>query len=192
MWALIIDGCRYQHKERVIKETLRKKRKQKKALELAQREEIIKRQMESKKSVHVWKSKKAKLKSSPGKTKQALHSQAWCPARSFQTFPKATKHSLEKHKTRSIDDVDQKEENSYSFSFDESDGGKYEEESDGGDSECNYEEEEEESYSFSESSTSSSSFAIESVSRTVSPSKGIRKTIQVCCQTLHYWCNCDQ
>ena len=184
MASFIIDGCRYQHKERVIKETVRRKRKQEKALALAQREEIIKRQMESKKSVDVWESKKAKLKSSPDKEKQALHAQAWCPARSFQSFPKATKRSLEKHNTRNPENVDQKEENSYSFSFDESDGEEYDHEVGG--------EEEEESYSFSESSRSSSSAAIESMSRTVSPSKGIRKTIHVCCQTLHYWCNCDQ
>lgn len=169
-------ACRSQQKEEVIKETVKEKRKQGKKLESTLKEQTAKKLMESKKSVEVWKIKKDEKISAEGlytytmQQQEAIHGLSWCPARTLHNYSKNT----ERHRSKPDHSPDMKE-NSYGLSF-ESETSSSHHSSDQGSSE----------------SSASSSVLTGSVSRTESPSKGAHKNIQVCCQTLHYWCTCEQ
>ena len=101
--------------------------------------------------------------------KRRVHERAWCPARSMKhSYPK---DKLTDAKVKKVDHRTTKSkslEASYSSpSFESTDVGS-----------------ESESSIVDRDSVSSSRTGDQS-------SKGKRKTIQVCCQTLEYWCTCD-
>lgn len=162
----------------MIKETVKERRKRAKKLELTEREKVAERQRESEILVETWKIQKEEkfqktktLYTYNQREQQAVHEQAWRPARSVKyTYPKTKADRKAKPHTKAS-----AEDDSYSLSF----------ESEATDSEV--------SSQCSDSELEGSvSPVMESVSRAGSPSKGVRKSIQVCCQTLHYWCTCDQ
>lgn len=178
---------RNQRKEAVLRETNKKKRQQVKKEEQNQRQEAAQRQMESKKSFATWKSHKDEKIKSTGtlytynKAQKAVHERAWCPARSmhYNTVKSKGTQKPELSQPISRSSVDGSGSvDSYSMSSFES-----EPESDA--------ELKPEMYSNSSSESTGSSI-LESVSRAGSPSKGKHKTIQVCCQTLQYWCTCEE
>lgn len=172
---LLCHANRSQHKEKVIKEKVKEKMKQNKKLESTQKKQAAERQMESNKYYEAWKVQKdERIRRTKGlytynHKPEAIHDVAWCPARSLHGYSK-TKHEPKLPVKEAQEGLDE-EEDTYSLSF------------------------ESEASSQQHSSLDESSGSSEltgSVSRASSPSKGRHKTIHVCCQTLHYWCTCDQ
>ena len=147
-------------------------------MELTEQEKAAERRMESEKSFESWKSQKDEKTRNRrtlytyNQKRSSLQELPWCPARTLHTYAK-TKDSgcITPAAARIPIGSTCEEEDSYSLSF---------------------ESEAESNTTSSHVSESSGSSVMDSVSRTVSPSKGTRKTIHVCCQTLHYWCTCDQ
>lgn len=156
----------------MIKETVKEKRKQAKKQESTRKEQAAERLLESKKSVEGWKIKKGERISAAGlytytKKQEAIHALSWCPARTMHNYSKNNRH-----RSKSGHSPDRNED-SYVLSFESETSSSHHSNDEG-------------------SSDSSASSLTGSVSRTESLSKGTHKTIQVCCQTLHYWCTCEQ
>ena len=127
-----------------------------------------------------------------------VHEKSWCPARSMQysypTFPNKERHGKNKV-TRTIAEDSSKDNSGCS-----NDGSKNASDrcSSGSSNDmdsystASFESDPSDVASSDGESDTDSSEPVESVSRS-SPSKtGRQKTIQVCCQTLQYWCTCDQ
>ena len=167
--------CRSKRKDEHIKSEKQKQRETRRQKQQTKEGEQ-QRKEESKKAFEAWKHiKDEKLSSTktlytyPDDAKRKVHEQAWCPARSVKyTYPehKMTDKKL-KQKGTGLDA-------SYSTaSFASSDSDTSGSESD----------------SFIEDKDRGSivSGEVDGSAR----SKGVRKTVQVCCQTLEYWCTCD-
>ena len=97
-----------------------------------------------------------------------MHEKAWCPARSMQyAYPKSkvgnVKPKAMKERTSSRSESVEASYSSVSF-------------------ESTYGESEADSFIADEDTA---------VGGMGHSSKGVRRTIQVCCQTLEYWCTCD-
>ena len=140
---------------------------------------MLKRE-DAKRAFEAWKGHKdEKLKSTKilytyrEDVKRKVHEKAWCPARSMKyAYPKAktsdVKSKVKKSMNERTSSRSESVEASYtSASFESTDG-----------------ESETDSFIDDEKSTSSPGGMGHS-------SKGVRRTIQVCCQTLEYWCTCD-
>lgn len=144
-------------------------------LSSSHKEQFSKRQTEAKKSFEAWKSKKdEKIRTTKMlytyNQKQSVSDTPWCPARGIQySYPKSKETSQTRHKTKA----------------------ETKDTSDSGASVESYSMSSFESEVEADSEGSNTSLVMESVSRTASPSKGTRKTVQVCCQTLQYWCTCE-
>ena len=152
-----------------------KQKEHKQQLNQTKTEQEQLRREEAKRAFEAWKGQKDDLLN---KTKilytykedgkRRVHERAWCPARSIKhTYPKA---KLTDTKVKSVDRRTTRStslEASYSSaSFESTDVG---------------------------SETDSSIVDEDSVSSGTGDqsSKGVKKTILVCCQTLEYWCTCD-
>ena len=108
--------------------------------------------------------------------KRKVHEKAWCPARSMQyTYPKAKGSDTLKPKNKNIVN-ERSRTSSRSESVDTSYSSASFESTDG-DSEGD-------SFIADEESASTGRMGHAGC-------KGVRRTIQVCCQTLEYWCTCD-
>lgn len=153
----------------------RKQKEHKQQLSKTKTEQEQLRREEAKRAFEAWKGHKDE-KLNATKTlytykedgKRRVHERAWCPARSIKhTYPRA---KLTDAKVKKVDHRTTRStslEASYSSaSFDSTDV---------------------------ESETDSSIVDKDDVSSGTGDqrSKGVRKTIQVCCQTLEYWCTCD-
>ena len=155
----------------MIKKERQKQCKQKQHLKQAKVEQERERKDDSKKAFEAWKSKKDE-KLSTTKTlftykedgKKKVHGRAWCPARSMKhAYPKS---KVTEAKSKTATQRTKSLDASYSTaSFESTDA----------------------------DSETDSSIVDEghSVSSRTS-CKGVRKTIQVCCQTLEYWCTCER
>lgn len=182
------NTIRSQHKDEVLKDNIRKQRKEKAKDEKSLKETALVRRESSLESFEAWKSKKdEKIKTTKRlytyMDKDEIHEKSWCPARSMQysypTFPSKESHGKNKA-TKTIADSSKNTSSRCSSSC-----------SNEMDSYSTASFESEPSDDISTGSDSDSSELMESVSRS-SPSKtGRQKTIQVCCQTLQYWCTCD-
>ena len=98
-----------------------------------------------------------------------MHEKAWCPARSMQyAYPKAKVGDVKPKIKKPVNEItssrSESAKGSYSSaSFESADG----------------------------ESEADSSLDEESVNTPGLNSRGVRRTIQVCCQTLDYWRTCD-
>lgn len=154
----------------------KKQRERKRQLELSKTEQEQQRRDDSKRAFEAWKGKKGEKLSSTktlytykDDAKKKVHERAWCPARSIKhTYPKAKLNTADPSKAKKTQNP---RTTSSLMSY----------------SSASFE-------SVDEDSETDSSIVDEerSIGRTDSCScKGVRKTIQVCCQTLEYWCTCD-
>lgn len=151
----------------MIKESVKSRKVEARKLKTSQKEQTTERKKEAKKSFEAWKSTKdVKIKNSglfTYKKQPSFHEAPWCPARGIKhSYPKTKQEDKPKVQVEKVD------EDSYSSFFES-----------GPDVDME---------SFSESSGSS---LMDSVSKTASTAAGRHKTIQVCCQTLQYWCTCQ-
>lgn len=150
----------------MIKESVKSRKAEARKLKTSQNEQVTERQKEAKKSFEAWKSTKDERIKNSGlftyKNQESFHEAPWCPARGIKhNYPKTKQEDKSNVPVKKVDDED-----SYSSFF----------------------ESEPDMESFGESSESS---LMDSVSKTASPAAGRHKTIQVCCQTLQYWCTCQ-
>lgn len=168
---------RSKRKEEVIKSEQQKQREHKQKLQRAKAEQEELKRDDAKKAFEAWKGNKDE-KLTTTKTlytyredsKRKVHERAWCPARSMQyAYPKArVKHKVKNPENKTTSSRSEGVEASYSSaSFESTDG-----ESDA------------DSFIADKEITSTPG-------RMGHSSKGVRRTIQVCCQTLEYWCTCD-
>lgn len=155
----------------------RKQKEHKQQLNQTKNEQEKLRREEAKIAFEAWKGRKDDLLNTTKTlytykedSKRRVHERAWCPARSIKhTYPKTKLTDAAKVKKvdrRTIRSTSL--EASYSSaSFESTDVG---------------------------SETDSSIVDEDSVCSGTGDqsSKGVRKTIQVCCQTLEYWCTCDR
>lgn len=153
----------------LIRQEKRKKRKEKQRLEDCNQQAAVNPE-ESKKAYDGWMSKKDELiKTNKNSTPSKVHLQPWRPARSMKyDYPKDPSADL-------TNGPSTKPTKRYSrqTSIDSYKSASFES--------CD-----------SETSDSQSSFEEDESPRIVSvTTTGTRKTVQVCCQTLHYWCTCD-
>ncbi len=165
---------RSKRKEEVIKSEVQKQREHKQKLRQAKAEQEELKRNDAKKAFEAWKGNKDETLTST-KTlytykedgKRKVHEKAWCPARSMQyAYPKA-KSKSKAVKERTSSRSESVEASYSSASFESTDG-------------------ESEAGSFIDDEEIASTPRVMGHS-----SKGVRRTIQVCCQTLEYWCTCD-
>ena len=164
--------CRIQAKEKEMREKQKRKKMEAKELELTKKQEVVERQVNSKKAYEAWKANKDGGKTGTyKKPEKRIHIKAWCPARSIKyDYPKNNDINLKKStgEIKSLDStgsiVDSYSNASFELSSPESKD---------------------------ISSNSSVSSIQESVNRSSSP-KGRLKTIQVCCKSIEYWCTCEE
>ena len=178
--ALIFTNeFRSKRKEEVLKSEVEKQREHKRKLQQAKAEQKELKKEDAKRAFESWKGRKdEKLTSTKtlykykedGKRK-TVHEKAWCPARSMRyAYPKANVNNVKPSKAkkpmgeRTSSRLESLEASYSSASFESTDG-------------------ESEGDSFIDDENSASTPA--------GSSKGVRRTIQVCCQTLEYWCTCD-
>lgn len=169
----LCSANRKNRKEDLIKEERKRIRKEKQKMEDSGKQANDKKE-ESKKAFEAWKSKKDDLIKTNKtlytyKNQSTIHAQAWRPARSMRyDYPRdpslAAKKSTEKSSRASsrLSSVDSYQ----SASFESSD-------------------------SENDSQSSVEEDKNESLGKVNMETTGRRKTIQVCCQTLEYWCICD-
>ena len=156
---------RNDRKAERIKEERKKKREKTRQLELTKQEQTAQMKEESEKVVDAWKIKKKKedARSKKDASSTKVRSRTWCPARSVKyDYPKDPKAKGNTSKTSSASESGSVQLNTtYSVSFDSDD-----------------------------SADESDLLSTEDEDRYASP-KGKRRTIQVCCQVLEYWCTCE-
>ena len=161
--------CRSRRKSGIVKDQRRKRKQEKEELELKKQEEAYLKQDESHRAFDAWKEKKDEKIKKTGmlytyNEKRKLQTQPWCPARSM-------KYSYPEVKTSGSGSRSERSSSARSVSASTTSIA---------------------SSVRSEGSCTSQSSA--GSSRVSSPQpgscKGKLKTIQVCCQTLEYWCSC--
>ena len=167
---------RSKRKEEVIKNELQKQREHKQTLQRAKAEQEELKRDDARKAFEAWKGNKDE-KLTATKTlytyreggKRKVHEKAWCPARSMKyAYPMKAKVGSVKPKAtkeRTNSRSESVEASYSSASFESTDG-------------------ESEADSFIADEDTAPGGMEHS-------SKGVRRTIQVCCQTLEYWCTCD-
>lgn len=172
---------RSKRKDERIKSERQKQREQRRQQQMTKTEQERQRKEESNKAFEAWKHNKDEKLSST-KTlytyiddgKRRVHERSWCPARSV-------KYTYPKHKTTNGKAKKAKQKEAGSTSFDASYSSTSFESTDvdsGSESD---------SFIVDEDRASAVSSGVDGGTR----SKGVRKTIQVCCRTLEYWCTCD-
>ncbi len=178
--AIIIDTYyRNQNKSKVTRENIRKKTKGSQKLEQLQVEKAAEKERESKSAYEAWKD----IKDEQLRTTKSMftyntprgkvnHERSWCPARNIKySYHPEKEGKTPKEKRTKKGGSDEASDyssmmESYSTTSFESAGTR------------------------SSSGSQGDSSVGESISQSASPEKGRHKTIQVCCQTLEYWCTC--
>lgn len=172
----------------MLKEKAKKKRDESEKLKAAQKQSALARRESSLESFEAWKSKKdERIKSTKTlftyNNRTKIHEKSWCPARSMQyTYP--TSPSKDSVKSKGSKASSKNCSKSSSIDMDTYSTASFESEAAG-------------SVTSSSGSESNSSDLVESVnSASFNKSEnlnktGRRRTIQVCCQSLEYWCVCD-
>ena len=166
-----------------MKEKAKKKKEEAKQIENSKKQKVLARRESSLESFTAWKSRKdEKIQSNKTlytyKNTSKIHEKSWCPARSMQySYPADPRKGRRRHRHTSTA--------SSTASSAISSGKNCS--SDMADSYSTASFESEASSSSGESDTDSS-VLMGGISRSKT---GRQKTIQVCCQTLQYWCVCD-
>ncbi len=172
--CVAITTCRKQKKDGHLKEHRKKQHKEKQTLEGKARHKKTERLDDSKKAFHAWKSKKDDVLQTTKtlytyKKQPKIHTQAWCPARSTRhDYPKDPA-AVKKKKTSKPNSTVSESPSVKSY----------------------------ESESFESAlSSSENSFTDNESEHSVDVAPlcsitGKKQTIQVCCQTLEYWCTCQ-
>lgn len=177
----------------MIREAAREKRKQAKKIEALKKAQEAEKKIEAEKSLKAWESKKEEKIKSLGlftytQKQEAIHATSWCPARTLH------KYKVNPHRSKPPRQGSREKDNSHSSKHSHSSDGMNDTYSLSFESEASVSHHSSDGNDGNNLSDSfgSSSLTSSSVSRTESLTKGTHKTIQVCCQTLHYWCTCDQ
>ena len=171
---------RSKRKEDIIKRERQKQKEHKQRLQQTKAKQEHLRRDDSKRAFEAWKGHKDKKLNST-KTlytygedgKRRVHEKVWCPARSMQyEYPKAkVKPKNKKPVNETTGSRSENVEASYSSASFESTGT----------------ESEADSFIADEESACSNGMGCSAAAG----GRGVRRTIQVCCQTLEYWCMCD-
>jgi len=162
---MLLCFFRIQRKDEVIKEGRKKERQQMRDMELVKQEKAIERKQESKRAFEAWKSKTDKrIKSTGTLYTYTKNSQAKAHQKAW-----CPARSI-KYDYLKTSEIKPKKTGSYRSGSADS--------------------------LYTASSASSYSLASDTVSSLIGNSRpvsseGKLKTIQVCCQTLEYWCTCD-
>ena len=172
LFDFVLQLCRKQKKDGHLKEHRKKQHKEKQILEGKSRQQKTERLDDSKKAFEAWRSKKDDVLQTTKtqytyKKRPKIHTRAWCPARGMKhAYPKDPAAVKKKTSRASSTLSESPSVKSY------------------------------ESESFESTSTSENSFIDSESEQSVDVAPmcsitGKRKTIQVCCQTLEYWCTCQ-
>ncbi len=179
LYVHLVHHYRKKKKDELIKEDFKQRRKREQDTCLTKQEEAVKRNEDSNAAFDAWAEKKDDKIRSQGKLytytddhKTKVHPTAWCPARSMTySYPR---HGTQMMPTRTQSRGSLRHSGRMSKSRESPDVSARSEVS-----------------SALSTSTCDSRSMSPRPSGQTNTSTGKHKTIQVCCQTLEYWCTCD-